>query len=346
VRLLVLGGTKFLGRAVVEEALARGHEVTLFNRGETNPELFPEAERLRGDRDGGPDALAGRRWDAIVDPSGYVPRVVRASAELLRESGHYVFISSVSAYATPYVPGFDESAPLAELADPDTEEISGNYGGLKAACERVVEEVFPGRSTIVRAGLIVGPHDPSDRFTYWPTRVARGGEVLAPGEPERQVQFVDVRDLAAWIVRCCEERIAGAFTATAPGLPFGALLEACIAVSSSDATVAWVSEEFLLERDVGQWMELPLWLAEADEAFGHMQEADVGKALAAGLSIRPVEETVRDTLAWAATREERGPGTVAMGGTDEVGLDPEKERRLLAEARAAGGDAFRVERDG
>jgi 2'-hydroxyisoflavone reductase len=275
-----------------------------------------------------------------------VPRLVRASAELLRDSGHYVFVSSVSAYATPYRPGFDESAPLAELADPATEDISGNYGGLKAACERVVEEVFPGRSTIVRAGLIVGPHDPTDRFTYWPVRIARGGEVLAPGEPERQVQFVDVRDLASWIVRCCEERVAGAFTATAPGLPFGELLDACLAVSGSDAAIAWVAEEFLLERDVGQWMELPLWLAEADEAFGHMLEADVGSALSAGLSIRPVEETVRDTLAWASTRAGRGAGTAAMGDAGDVGLDPEKERRLLAEARAAGGDALRVQRDG
>jgi nucleoside-diphosphate-sugar epimerase len=331
VKLLVLGGTKFLGRAVVEEALARGHDVTLFNRGETNPELFPEAERLRGDRDGDLRALEGRSWDAAVDPSGYVPRVVRASAELLREAvGHYVFVSSVSAYADPLAPGFDECAPLKE-PELESEDVREHYGALKVACEQVVEEVFRGRSAVVRAGLIVGPHDPTDRFTYWPVRVARGGEVLAPGRRGRQWQFIDVRDLGRWILRSAESGTAGAFTATGPVPETTAaeVLETCRAVAGSDTRFTWVDEEFLLERDVGEWMELPLWLAEESE-FAHMLDADVSRAVAAGLATRPVAETVRDTLEWAQARDGRGAGTAAMGNTGGVGLDPERERELLA----------------
>jgi 2'-hydroxyisoflavone reductase len=331
VKLLVLGGTKFLGRAVVEEALARGHDVTLFNRGETNPELFPEAERLRGDRDGDLRALERRSWDAAVDPSGYVPRVVRASAELLREAvGHYVFVSSVSAYADPLAPGFDESAPLKE-PELESEDVREHYGALKVACEQVVEEVFPARSAVVRAGLIVGPHDPTDRFTYWPVRVARGGEVLAPGRRGRQWQFIDVRDLGQWILRLAASGTAGAFTATGPVPETTAaeVLETCRAVAGSDARFTWVDEEFLLEREVGEWMELPLWLAEGSE-FAHMLDADVSRAVAAGLATRPVAETVRDTLEWAQARDGRGTGTAAMGNTGGVGLDAEREQELLA----------------
>jgi 2'-hydroxyisoflavone reductase len=331
VKLLVLGGTKFLGRAVVEEALARGHEVTLFNRGETNPDLFPEAEKLRGDRDGGLGALEGRSWDAVVDPSGFVPRVVRASAELLRDAvGHHVFVSSISAYSDPLAPGFDESAPLKE-PELESEEVMEHYGALKVACEQVVEEVFPGRSAIVRAGLIVGPHDPTDRFTYWPVRLARGGDVLAPGRRGRQWQFIDVRDLAAWMLHLAAEGIPGAFTATGPLPPTTAaeVLETCRAVAETEARFTWVDEEFLLEREVGEWMELPLWLAEGSE-FAHMLEADVSRAAAAGLVTRPVGDTVRDTLAWAQGRKAAGSGTAAMGGTEGVGLAPEREQELLA----------------
>lgn len=332
-RLLILGGTKFLGRAVAEAALERGHELTLFNRGETNPELFPEAEKLRGDRDGDLSALEGRRWDAVVDPSGYVPRVVRASAELLRESGHYVFVSSISVYGQFRRPGFDETAPVEALEDPSTEDVPEHYGALKAACERVVEEVFPGRSASIRAGLIVGPHDPTDRFTYWPTRLARGGNVLAPGAPERHVQFVDVRDLAAWIVHVAESAVTGTFNATGPVPPvtMGALLESCRAVAGGDARLVWVTDEFLLEREVGPWMELPLWVPKSDEGLAHLLDADVSRAVAAGLSFRPAAETVRDTLEWARTSREPAAGTTAMGSAEGVGLDPEKERTLLEE---------------
>jgi 2'-hydroxyisoflavone reductase len=319
VRLLVLGGTKFLGRAIVEEALSRGHEVTTFTRGETNPDLFPETERLRGDRDGDLSALEGRTWDAVIDTSGYVPRVVRASAELLRESGFYVFVSSISVYAE-LPPGYDESTPLQELEDPETENIREHYGALKAACERVVDELFGGRAAHLRFGLIVGPHDPTDRFTYWPDRLARGGEVLAPGGPERPWQFVDVRDGAAFALDVAERRLSGPFNVTNPSTA-GQVL--------AGADVTWVDDTFLLEHDVGEWMELPLWNA-ADGELGNLHTADTSRARAAGLRMRPVAETVADTRSWSEARTGRGAGTVAMGATDGVGLDPKKERELLA----------------
>ena len=328
VKLLVLGGTKFLGRAVVEAALARGHDVTLFNRGRTNPELFPEAEHLRGDRDGDLSALEGRTWDAVVDPSGYVPRVVRASAELLAPAvGHYTFVSSISVYREPLAPGFDESAPLEELDDPATENVSESYGGLKVVCERVVAAVFPATHANVRAGLVVGPHDPTGRFTYWPVRVARGGEVLAPGVPGRHVQFIDARDLAAWIVDLAERRVPGTFNATGPVPPvsMGELLEVCKSVAGGDADIVWVDEEFLRAEGVGPWMELPLWLARED---GAIFDADVSRAIAAGLGFRPLEETVRDTIEWVAAGGTTAP---LASGIDigEAGMRPERERELL-----------------
>jgi nucleoside-diphosphate-sugar epimerase len=322
VRLLVLGGTKFLGRAAVEAALVRGHEVTLFNRGETNPELFPEAERLRGDRTGDLSALDGREWDAVLDPSGYIPAVVRASAKLLAgEAAHYVFISSVSAYADLSRPN-DEDGPLAELGEmPDDRllEDFANYGALKVLCERAVAEEFGERHAIVRPGLIVGAHDQTGRFTYWPHRLARGGEVLAPAPAEREVQFIDVRDLGPWLVDLSERRAAGTYNATHPGRSWGEVLETCRAVTASDATLTWVPDELLVEHDVGEWMELPMWIQSTDEAGIH--EADVSRALAAGLTFRPLEETVRDTLELART-------------TPEAGLAPEREAELLAAAQS------------
>jgi nucleoside-diphosphate-sugar epimerase len=334
-KLLVLGGTKFLGRAVAEEALARGHELTLFNRGETNPELFPGTEKLRGDRGGDLSALEGRTWDVVVDPSGYVPRVVRASAGLLTRNGieRYVFVSTIGAYATPFATGFDEAAPLAELDDPATEDVSEHYGALKAACERVVEELFSERSILVRAGLIVGPNDPTDRFTYWPTRIARGGRVLAPGPSERPWQFIDARDLAALIVHVAEEQEAGAFNVTGPvgGTTAGEVLETCRQVAGSDAELVWVDEAFLVERQVGEWMELPLWVADSNAEIAHLHEADTSRAISAGLATRPIADTVRDTLAWAQTRAKPGEGTAVMGGTEGVGLEPGREVALLDE---------------
>ncbi|HEY6836451.1 MAG TPA: NAD-dependent epimerase/dehydratase family protein [Gaiellaceae bacterium] len=318
-RLLVLGGTKFLGRAAVEEALARGHQVTLFNRGQTNSDLFPEAEKLRGDRDGGLSALEGREWDAVIDPSGYVPRLVRDSASLLEGStGHYLFVSSGSVYAEPYAPGYDETAPTVGLEDPASEEVLRDYGALKAACEAVVREVFPESHTNVRAGLIVGPHDGSGRFTYWPLRGSLGGDVLAPGSPEQLTQFVDVRDLGAWMVSACERRLSGTFNASGEPMTMASVLEAC-GVSEP----VWVDEEFLLERSVGPWMELPLWIPGDESAFLQMS---VAKAVAAGLSFRPVEETARDTLAWA---RETNAELVTETPYGTAGLDSAREAELL-----------------
>lgn len=303
----------------------------MFNRGETNAELFPEVEKLRGDRDGDLTALEGREWDAVVDTSGYVPRLVEASASLLAEAvGHYVFVSSVSVYDPPLMRGFDETARVIELEDPETESIGEAYGGLKALCERTVEGIFPGRSSHVRAGLIVGPHDPTDRFTYWPTRAGRGGEILAPGEPGRRWQFIDARDLGAWLVRLAEHRIPGVFNATGP-LPAttaGEVLATCLRVASGEGRLTWVDDAFLVEHEVGAWIELPLWIPAGDD-LANIQETDTSRALAAGLVFRPLEETVRDTLAWAATFTEPVAGTVPMGSAVGVGLAPERERQLL-----------------
>jgi 2'-hydroxyisoflavone reductase len=329
-KLLILGGTKFLGRAAAEAALARGHEVTLFNRGRTNPELFPEAEKLRGDRDGDLSALEGREWDAVIDPSGFVPRVVRASAELLRDSvGHYVYVSSISVYSEPQEPGFDERASLIELEDPEREDYLGSaeaYGGLKALCEQVVAETYSDAQANVRAGLIVGPHDPTGRFTYWPLRVAKGGDVLAPDGPDRVVQIVDVRDLGEWLVRLGEARTSGTFNATGPerALTVGELLEVCNRVGGAGAEIVWVDEPFLFEHGVGVWMELPLWVPQEDDWF---QQADISRALAAGLRFRPVEETVRDTLEWA---RRDGASLVTRGNTGAAGMAAEREVELLA----------------
>jgi 2'-hydroxyisoflavone reductase len=294
--------------------------VTLFNRGETNPELCPEAEKLHGDRTQDLSALAGREWDAVLDPSGYIPSVVRASAEALVDAtGHYLFVSSVSVYASLAEP-VDEETPVAELGDlPDdrlTEDYS-NYGALKALCEQAVADVFGERQASVRPGLIVGANDPTGRFTYWPHRVARGGQVVAPAPPDAQVQFIDAKDLGAWLVDLSERRAGGLYNATHPGRSWREVLETCREVSGSNATFEWVPAEVLNEHEVGEWMELPLWISDPDAAAMH--EADVSQAVAAGLTFRPLEETVRDTLEHAAT-------------VDGVGLTPEREAELLAAA--------------
>ena len=337
--MLILGGTRFLGRAVVETALARGHDVTLFNRGETNPGLYPQVEKLRGNRDGDLGALAGRDWDVVVDTSGYVPRVVRASAERLADQvGHYVFVSSISVYGDFSEVAREDETPLIRIDDTSDESLDGDrYGGFKALCEQVVADVFPGRSARVRAGLIVGPNDPTGRFTYWPSRLARGGEVLAPGRKGRQVQFVDVRDLGAWLVDLGEQKVSGTFNATGPEPPItmGELLETCRAMSGSSAQITWVDEDFLREHEVGEWMELPLWIAESgDPAWRRFQEVDVSRAVAAGLRFRMVADTVRDTLEWALVTGD--PGAPLASGIDigAAGMDPEREAELLTEWRA------------
>jgi 2'-hydroxyisoflavone reductase len=315
-RLLILGGTKFLGRATVEAALRQGHEVTLFNRGQTNPELFPEAEKLRGDRTTDLSALEGRTWDAVVDTSAYVPQQARATAQALTDAaGYYLFISSVSVYADLSQP-VDEDSSLEELQEgqPDDRllEDFSNYGPLKALCERAVTESFGGPTAIVRPGLIVGPHDPTGRFTYWPHRVARGGEILAPKPAEGQVQFIDVRDLGDWIVHLCGQRVEGPFNAVNRDVTWSALLETCREVSDNDSRFVWVDEEFLIEQEVGQWMELPMWLY---EDVG-INATDASRAIGAGLTYRPLAETIRGTLEHAET-------------TQQAGLDPSREAELI-----------------
>jgi 2'-hydroxyisoflavone reductase len=315
VRVLLLGGPRFLGRAVADAALERGHELTFFNRGRTNPELYPEAEHLIGDRAGDLGALHGRAWDGVIDTSGYLPSAVRASAEALRSSGHYCFVSTVSVYADFGAP-IDESSPVAELGDlPEDEVTDASYGPLKALCETGILEVFADRAVVVRPGLISGPHDPTGRFTYWPHRIARGGEVLAPSPADAAMQSVDARDLGAWLVSLCEQKATGTFNATHPGFTWSDLVESCREVAGTDAQITWVAPEFLVEHGVGQWMELPLWIH--DPALAYADRVDVTRALDAGLTFSSLEETVRGALNEAAT-------------TDAAGLTPDREAELLA----------------
>lgn len=323
--LLLIGGTRFMGRHLAALAHARGHRVTLFHRGQTGLDALPQAERILGDRVGGLDVLSGRTWDAVVDLCGYMPSVVLASSERLKDAvGRYLFISSISVYAEPTPSRSREGAPLSKLADPATEVVDGaTYGGLKAVCEAVVRDVYGERATIVRPGLIVGPNDPTDRFPYWPRRIARGGEVLAPGDPAQPVQFIDARDLAAFVLLLLENGTAGTFHATGPDAPLGmgACLEAIRAELGSDARFTWASEKFLLERGVAPWMELPLWIPAAE---GGLQDLDISAARAAGLRFRPLAETVRDTLAWDLAR----PDSAREGSP---ALRAEREAEVLAE---------------
>ncbi len=328
-RVLILGGTVFLGRHLVEAAVARGHRVTVLNRGRSGPGLFPDLEHLHGDRDGDLSALAGRTWDACIDPSGYLPRQIRATAERLRASiGHYTFVSSGSVYPLDGPKG--EDCPVLQLEDAASEDIARDYGPLKAACERTaVEEYGAGRVLTVRSGLIAGPWDPTNRFTYWPLRVARGGEVLAPSGPDYGVQFIDARDQAEWILACAERGLSGTFNCTGPEqpLPLGRLLQACLPAAAGEATFTWVTDDFLLEQAVEPWMELPLWIPPGG---GTLHDMPVGRALAAGLRFRPVEQTVAETLAWARERAGGWPPPDSAGRPrPQAGLDPEKEVRLL-----------------
>ncbi|TMQ70159.1 MAG: epimerase [Candidatus Eisenbacteria bacterium] len=333
-RFLILGGTLFLGRHVVEAALARDHDVTLFNRGRSNPALFPRVERLRGDRDGDLKALEGRRWDAVIDPSGYLPRVVRAGCELLENAvAHYTFISSINAYAERTKAGLDEDDELAELPEGAPEEVTGDtYGPYKALCEREVREAFAGRSAIVRAGLIYGPYDQTYRSSYWPLRLAEGGDVLAPGRGDRPLQLVDVRDLADWLVMLAEARTDGVFNGTGPETPLTmeAYLETCRDVAGTNANFVWVDEAFLLEQKVGPYSEMPLWVPEEFHAF---EDVDVSRAIAAGLPYRRLEESVRDTLAWTRAEGPRVVDPMKLGVKIPRALSRERETELLAKWR-------------
>jgi 2'-hydroxyisoflavone reductase len=325
-RILVLGGTRFVGPHFIELAQARGHQVSMFNRGRTNVGRVKNVEVLQGDRDGKLEALQGRQWDAVLDTSGYVPRIVKMSGDLLApHTSHYVFISSISVYAS-FAKANDESSPLATIADPTVEKVTGEtYGALKALSEQAAEKSMPGRTTVLRPGLIVGPEDNTDRFTYWPARVDRGGEVLAPNAPGDRIQVVDVRDLCAFILAVIEKRTLGTFNVISPPGRFtmGALLDACLQAAKSGATPTWVPTGFLQEHKVAPWSDMPVWIPETGEEAG-TSLTSVERAIAAGLTIRPLPDTVRDTLAWHRSRPEEQKAKL------KAGIEPGREKEVLA----------------
>lgn len=325
-RLLVLGGTQFVGRSMVTEALARGHEVTLFNRG-TRPDVFPDVEALQGDRDGGLEVLRGRTWDAVLDVSGYVPRLVRASSELLKDAAaHHVYVSTISVYGEADEEGLDEDGPVETLDDPTSEDIAAHYGGLKALCEQVVRgTVGDERALVIRCGLVVGPGDHTGRYTYWPVRLSEGGRVLGPGGAAQPVQMVDARDLAAFVLKALESRTHGTYNVTGDRLTAEDLLRRSASGVGTDAPqLVFAGDEWLLAHGVEPWSDLPLWLP-AGQGQGTLA-VDTSRARALGFTSRPVEDTARDTLAWQ--RETGGPRAEKYA---DVGISREREAELLAE---------------
>lgn len=324
-RLLILGGTRFVGRHLAQAALEGGWDVTLFNRGRHDSRAFPDAEQRIGDRDGGLGALANGSWDVVVDTCGYVPRIVRASAELLASRiGLYVYISSASVYADKSQPGLTEDAPLVELDNPTSEDVEADYDGLKAACEQAVQESVDGRAAIVRPGLIVGPHDPTNRFTYWVTRMAAGGDVLAPEPAAQPAQVIDARDLAEWVLRLAAADGAGIYNAVGDVSTMGEVLSTIAAATGGGARLRWIEERRLLGAGLEPWRDVPLWLAPGtDPSYRGFLAMSNARAKAAGLQLRPLAETVRDTLEWAR----RAPAPADR----QAGLDPKVERRLLGD---------------
>ncbi len=324
-KILILGGKRFLGIALVEAILKAGHTPTLFNRGLTNPDLFPDVKNLIGDREKDLSALKWRKWDAVIDTSGFLPGVVRKSARALSQKAQtYVFISTVSVYHDFRNPDIHENYPLAQLDDPENEDYTGAaYGPLKALCEYEIQQNFPGRVIVIRPGLIVGPNDPTDRFTYWPWRVSLGGKVLAPAPPSTNLQFIDVRDLANFIIKLIEREQEGVFNVTGPKKPatFGSLLVACREAAETDASFVWVDERFLLREGVQPWSDLPLWVPNTDPEFAGFHNINNDKAIKAGLSFTPLSETVGELLKWLQSQPKRRKL--------KVGMDIARETELL-----------------
>jgi 2'-hydroxyisoflavone reductase len=324
-RILVLGGTGYVGPPIVNAARALGHTITLFNRGKTNPGLFADCETIIGDRVTDIDRLKGREWDAVIDTWVMMPKTTRASAELLKDHvGQYLFVSTISVYKLGKDP-IDESSPKLTPKTVNATKLEGveDYGGNKYLAERAIEEVMPGRTTNLRAGVIVGPGDPSDRFIYWPLRMARGGEVLAPGTPDDRMQLIDVRDLALFIVRCLDEKIVGTYNCVGPDDPaLGHVLDACKTAAKSDARITWADSKWLESEKAGGWDDFPLTVLNSDDTcgFGHV---NAGRAIARGLKFRAPVESARDALAWyLAQPEERR-------NKSRPGLTPEREAELL-----------------
>ncbi|HTI16075.1 MAG TPA: NAD-dependent epimerase/dehydratase family protein [Trinickia sp.] len=293
-RILVMGGTLFLGRHIVEAALKSGHDVTIFNRGRQAPSLFAEIERLSGDRDSDLSALAGRQFDAVIDPSAYTPEHIHLVLSALKAPPeHYTFISSISVY---------RSFPPGTRYDEDADVLQGNdgYGALKARTEAAIQSAMPGRVAILRPGLIVGPYDPTGRFTYWIRRIAAGGHVLAPGRRERPIQFIDARDVAKWCLQMAEGKASTVLNAVGPAstLTMEQFLIRCEEVSQSGARLAWLADEQVLEAGIEGWTELPLWIAESDTEAGGIFHADNSRALSCGLPFMPLTQTIQDTLQW------------------------------------------------
>lgn len=327
-RILILGGTGFIGPHQVRYAVARGHQVTVFNRGRSEADLPAGVERLTGDRNGQLDALRGRQWDVVIDNPTSLPRWVRLTGEILGGNvQQYLFISTMSVYASWAQPNVDESATLATMADPTSEDIPQFYGPLKALSEREAERWYPGRVTVVRPGLIVGPGDETDRFTYWPVRLARGGEVLCPGNPSDAAQVIDARDLAEWTIRLVEARRFGTFNATGPRSPMGIgeMLAGIRAVLPGDLDVrfTWADAAFLESQQVRPWADMPVWIPPAGDYLG-WGKANIERAVAAGLTFRPLADTARDTLGWHRTRP-AGEQAILRAG-----LTPEREAAVLA----------------
>lgn len=327
-RILILGGTGFIGPHQVDYALRRGHTVTLFNRGVTNPHLFPEVEKLVGDRNNDLEALRGRQWDVVIDNPAMDPAWVRLSAEVLRDSvRQYLFISTLSVYANDGIVDQDESGVVAEYDEEAQEAVTGSaYGGRKILCEQAAEFSLPGRTTVVRPGLITGPGDPTMRFPYWPVRVDRGGEVLVPGQPSDPIQWIDARDLAEFTIGLCERSVYGVFNASGPAqepFPMGPMLKEIHDALGADATFTWVPEDFLREQEVLRQVDtLGSTAVRADGLAGYNQY-NVDKAVGEGLTFRSIGTTARDTLDWyKATPEDERP----RGRT----LSPEREAEVLA----------------
>lgn len=319
-RILLIGGTRFVGRHVLEQAVARGHEVTVFHRGLVEPADLVRVEHVHGDREAELDLLSGRSWDAVVDVCGYAPRVVRLSAAALEPSvGRYCFVSSESVYAEPLPPVVDEGAPLATLAG--SEGSWGWYGPLKVLCERVVQDVFGDRGLVVRPGYVVGPHDPTDRFTSWVRRAARGTRMLAPGDPASVFQFVDGRDLGAFVVTLLDAQASGAFNADGHPLEVGGFLETCIRLTGAGTEIAWAPEDWITERKLEE--AFPMW----DPGPSGRVVMDASKGRRAGLANRPVQETITATLEWDRAR--------GLPEPMRAGLTPEQEAELLFELTGA-----------